>query len=82
MADEEKQEEEKIELTSRPSGQDRIYIEQVDEQIQLGTIEPTDWEEDFIDSLRMCIEEDRPWTTKQAAKFDELLTKWIPLLSA
>ena len=61
----------------RPTTKDRQDLVEITEQVNEGDIEFSGWEEDFVDSLLMAIEEDRPWTQKQAEKFDELKEKYL-----
>jgi hypothetical protein len=61
----------------RPTTKDGQDLVEITEQVNEGDIELSEWEEDFVDSLQMAIEEDRPWTQKQAEKFDELKEKYL-----
>lgn len=63
--------------SNRPTAPDTRHVQELQEKSALGEIVVSDWEEDFLDSLLMCVEEDRQWTTKQAEKFDELQEKFL-----
>ena len=64
-------------IENRPTTKDGQDLVEITEQVNEGDIEFSGWEEDFVDSLLMAIEEDRPWTQKQAEKFDELKEKYL-----
>jgi len=64
-------------IENRPNQTDKDDVLELNDQVDEGDIELSEWEEDLVDSLLMAIEEDRPWTQKQAEKFDELKEKYL-----